>query len=244
MELFFSNNLNNDFCILDEQESIHCMRVLRHTIGDRVNVIDGCGNLLHCVISEFRKREVVCSIVRVENNYGSHPYKLTMAVAPTKNIDRYEWFLEKGCELGMDKIVPVIGEFSERKTVNHERLLRVLVSAVKQSQKAKIPELTEPISIADFINRNEKCNTLKVIAYCGDCNKISLSQAVMNYKCAIPLGVLPEIIIMIGPEGDFSPREANAAISAGFVAVHLGESRLRTETAAVAAVTNIYFSQF
>lgn len=248
MELFYSDNFINGICTLNEEESRHCTKVLRHVVADVIHVIDGAGGLYDCKIKECKK-EVVCEVICCKEGWGVHPYSLTMAVAPTKNIDRYEWFLEKATEIGVDKIVPVIGEHSERKIVKAERLYKILVSAAKQSLKAAIPVLEPEESVLSFIKRHAQTPALKLIAYCGEAQKESLPQVLKGYNSLHSAALalqraqeLPQIIILIGPEGDFSPKEVEEAFEAGFKPVHLGTSRLRTETAAVAAVSCVYFN--
>lgn len=248
MELFYSTDIENGFCTLAEEESRHCAKVLRHVVGDVINVIDGCGALYNCRIIECGKK-VVCSVESVQQGFGAHGYHLTMAVCPTKNIDRYEWFLEKATEMGVDVLVPVIGEHSERKVVKPERLEKILVSAAKQSLKGAVPVLQEAVSVKRFIKEATSGPGVKLIAYCGEQEKITLAEAVARAKAMAVLPsvgepdgpALPEITILIGPEGDFSPAEVDAAIAAGFKPLTLGDSRLRTETAAVAAVAGVYF---
>lgn len=238
MELFYSTQMENGLCTLTEEESRHCAKVLRHNVGDTINVIDGCGSLLECRIIECGKK-VVCSVESVKENFGTHNYHLTMAVCPTKNIDRYEWFLEKGTEMGIDEVVPVIGEHSERRIIKPERLEKILVSAAKQSLKGAIPVLRDAVSVKQFIKECAAAEGVKLIAYCGEQEKVTLAQAVQKAVAANPGA--PRITILIGPEGDFSPAEVEAAIGAGFSPLTLGDSRLRTETAAVAAVAGVYF---
>ena len=238
MELFYSTQMENGLCTLTEEESRHCAKVLRHNVGDTINVIDGCGSLLECRIIECGKK-VVCSVESVKENFGTHNYHLTMAVCPTKNIDRYEWFLEKATEMGMDEVVPVIGEHSERRIIKPERLEKILVSAAKQSLKGAIPVLRDAVSVKQFIKECAAAEGVKLIAYCGEQEKVTLAQAVQKAVAANPGA--PRITILIGPEGDFSPAEVEAAIGAGFSPLTLGDSRLRTETAAVAAVAGVYF---
>jgi 16S rRNA (uracil1498-N3)-methyltransferase len=230
--------MENGLCTLTEEESRHCAKVLRHNVGDTINVIDGCGSLLECRIIECGKK-VVCSVESVKENFGTHNYHLTMAVCPTKNIDRYEWFLEKATEMGIDEVVPVIGEHSERRIIKPERLEKILVSAAKQSLKGAIPVLRDAVSVKQFIKECAAAEGVKLIAYCGEQEKVTLAQAVQKAVAANPDA--PRITILIGPEGDFSPAEVEAAIGAGFSPLTLGDSRLRTETAAVAAVAGVYF---
>ncbi len=238
MELFYSTEIVNGLCTLTEDESRHCAKVLRHVAGDTIKVIDGSGALYTCRIIECGKK-VVCNVEQVEEHFGAHKYNLTMAVCPTKNIDRYEWFLEKATEMGIDAVVPVIGEHSERKVIKPERLEKILVSAAKQSLKGAIPVLMESVSVKQFIKEVASAPGVKLIAYCGEQEKVTLGWAVQQAMQVNPDS--PELTILIGPEGDFSPAEVNAAIEAGFQPLTLGDSRLRTETAAVAAVAGVYF---
>ena len=238
MELFYSTEMGNGLCTLTEDESRHCAKVLRHTVGDTIKVMDGSGALYTCRIIECGKK-VVCSVEHVEENFGAHGYNLTMAVCPTKNIDRYEWFLEKATEMGIDTIVPVIGEHSERRIIKPERLEKILVSAAKQSLKGAIPALHEAVSVKEFIRDAASAPGIKLIAYCGEKEKVTLGWAVRQALSELPDN--PTLTILIGPEGDFSPAEVDAAIAAGFHPLTLGDSRLRTETAATAAVAGVYF---
>ena len=173
--------------------------------------------------------------------WGGHPYRLTVACCPTKNNDRFEWFVEKATEVGIDRIVPTIGERSERKVYKTDRALRIALSATKQSLKSRIPEIAEPVSVKDFICHSEPAEqakeSLKLIAYCfeGDTKRISIQEALKAYEGK-------DVTILIGPEGDFSPEEARFAVEHGYIPVHLGASRLRTETAAVLAATAVYLS--
>ena len=239
MELFYSTEVANGICTLTEEESRHCAKVLRHTAGDIINVIDGSGTLYTCKIMECGK-QVVCSVEQTQDNFGAHNYNLTMAVCPTKNIDRYEWFLEKATEMGLDAVVPVIGEHSERRIIKPERLEKILISAAKQSLKGAIPQLHAAITVKQFIKESANLPGIKLIGYCGEQEKITLAQAVKEALADGTSGI-PHITILIGPEGDFSPAELEAATAAGFRPLTLGESRLRTETAAIASVAGVYF---
>ena len=165
---------------------------------------------------------------------GGHDYSLTMAVCPTKNNDRFEWFVEKATELGVDVIAPVIGERSERKVFKTERSRKIALSAMKQSLKAKLPVIEEPVTVKDFIA--SAGSGIKMICYCFEGE--TLRRSVEDVLKGVPKGA--KITIMIGPEGDFSPEEARQALENGFIPVHLGPSRLRTETAAVTAATAVY----
>ena len=177
----------------------------------------------------------------MHENFGAHGYNLTMAVCPTKNMDRYEWFLEKATEIGTDRIVPVIGEHSERKIVKAERCNKILLSAAKQSLKGAVPVVNEPVSVKEFIEGMADGagagGPLKLIAYCFEDERVprrSIKEVLGGYEGS-------DVVVLIGPEGDFSKAEAELAIQNGFIPVHLGDSRLRTETAALTAVAAVYF---
>lgn len=249
MELFYTQDICNNICTLNEQESIHCTKVLRHKEGDIINAIDGCGNLLECRIVKMHKKSTELEIINRSENFGAHGYNLTMAACPTKNMERYEWLLEKVTEIGTDIIVPVIGDHSERKSIKPERCSKILLSATKQSLKGAVPQLRECCSVADFIISSEQeadsrdIEPLKLIAYCGETTKMSVKEAVENYLRAENAKLsqkTPHITILIGPEGDFSKQEVELAARHGFIPIHLGKSRLRTETAAVVACSMIY----
>ena len=249
MEIFYSNDISGESVRLNSEESAHCVRVLRHRVGDEIGVMDGQGTMLWCVLEEASPSAAVARIVRREPGFGSHPYRLTLAVCPTKNMDRYEWMAEKATEIGVDVIAPVIGERSERKVCKTERLERLVLSAAKQSLKAAVPVVSEPVSVLEFIKTcgephsstpepsagsSSPDGTLKLIAYCFDGEKVSI-------KDALAASQLKNVVVLIGPEGDFSPKEVAAAVRAGFKPVHLGSSRLRTETAALTAAESVYF---
>lgn len=238
MELFYSCEISGGICCLDKDESAHCAKVLRHRSGDEISVIDGCGTLYRCRITSDNPKAVEAAVLSSEENWGGHDYKLHLAVCPTKNNDRYEWFAEKACEVGVDSISPVIGEHSERRIFKTARLEKILISAAKQSLKAAVPQVSEPISVKEFITAHKDDeNTLKLIAYCFEDERIprrSIKEVLDSYQGT-------EIIVMIGPEGDFSKAEAELALEYGFIPVHLGASRLRTETAAVTAAEAAYF---
>lgn len=238
MELFYSRDINGNMCCLDQDESAHCVKVLRHRSGDEISVIDGCGTLYRCRITADSPKGVEALILDSIQNWGGHPYRLHMAVCPTKNNDRYEWFAEKACEIGMDEVSPVIGEHSERRIFKTARLEKILVSAAKQSLKGAVPAVNEPVSVKDFINAYADIDSLKLIAYCfenDEAPRRSIKDVLDGFEGT-------DIVIMIGPEGDFSPAEAELALKNGFIPVHLGPSRLRTETAALTAVSAVYFT--
>ena len=235
MELFYSRDIAGGICRLDQDESGHCIKVLRHRCGDEINVIDGCGTLYRCRITSDSHKGVEAVVTETHENWGTHPYRLHMAVCPTKNNDRFEWFVEKACEIGLDEISPVIGEHSERRIFKTARTEKILVSAAKQSLKASVPVVNEPASVKDFIKTSSE--GLRMIAYCFEDENIprrSIKEVLEGYEGS-------DITVMIGPEGDFSRSEAELALASGFIPVHLGASRLRTETAALTAVAAVYF---
>ena len=233
MELFYACEADGRVCRLDAEESGHCVRVLRHRSGDEIHVIDGLGTMYRCRLDDDNPKGAEASVLEAFPGWGGHPYHLTVACCPTKNNDRYEWFVEKATEVGVDRIVPVIGERSERKVYKTDRAARIALSATKQSLKARISEIAEPLSVRDFILQSG--HGLRIIAYCfeGDTRRISIQEALRAYDG-------DDVTVLIGPEGDFSPEEARLAIDHGFIPVHLGASRLRTETAAVLAATAVY----
>ena len=246
MELFYSCDISGNVCRLDHDESGHCIKVLRHRCGDEISVIDGTGTLHKCRITSDNHKGVEAMVLDSVSDWGGHPYRLHLAVCPTKNNDRFEWFAEKACEIGFDVLSPVIGEHSERKVLKTARVEKILVSAAKQSLKAAVPAVNEPMSVKEFIrslphislNRSAGQDApLKLIAYCFEDENIprrSIKEALEDYKG-------DDVVIMIGPEGDFSQEEARMAVENGFIPVHLGSSRLRTETAAVTAASAVYF---
>ena len=261
MELFFSRDIDGSVCRLDADESAHCVKVLRHREGDDIHVIDGEGTLYTCRILSASPKEVEAQVTGVERDWGAHPYRLRMAVCPTKNADRYEWFAEKATELGLDVITPVIGDHSERKVFKTDRLKRILLSASKQSLKGAVPQVDEPLPLRDLIKSYPGGPVLKLICCCyeGEEKRVSIGEALRKFDAswgasaepyqgwhyaegkASQAESVPDIVILIGPEGDFSREEVALAIECGFKPVHLGPSRLRTETAALAAVAAVYF---
>ena len=248
MELFYAYETDGRICRLDADESGHCCRVLRHRAGDEIHVIDGLGTMFRCRLADDNPKGAEAEVVEAFPGWGGHPYRLTVACCPTKNNDRFEWFVEKATEVGVDRIVPVIGERSERKVYKTDRAARIALSATKQSLKARIPEIAEPLSVKDFICEGEipgqaeipgqtRNDRLKLIAYCfeGDTRRISIQEALRAYDGH-------DVTVLIGPEGDFSPEEVRLAIAQGYIPVHLGASRLRTETAAVLSATAVYLA--
>ena len=237
MELFYSQDIEGGIVRLNQDESGHCIKVLRHKCGDEISVIDGCGTLYKCRITSDSHKGVEAIVLESQNDWGGHPYNLHLAVCPTKNNDRYEWFAEKACEIGFDTLSPIIGDHSERRILKTPRVEKILVSAAKQSLKAAVPVVNEPVSVKEFIKSEAESQGLKMIAYCFEDERVprrSIREALEGYDG-------DQITVMIGPEGDFSKEEAEMALAAGFIPVHLGQSRLRTETAALTAAAAVYF---
>lgn len=236
MEIFYAYETEGGMALLDQDESAHCVRVLRHRAGDEITVVDGVGNMHRCRLNDDSPKAAAALIEETVPGWGGHSYSLNMAVCPTKNNDRFEWFVEKATELGVDMISPVIGERSERKVFKTDRSRKIALSAMKQSLKAKLPVVEEPVSVRDFIVAHTGVSGVKMICYCfeGETERLSIEDVLKGTSAD------SGITIMIGPEGDFSPEEARLAIESGFVPVHLGPSRLRTETAAVTAVSACY----
>ncbi len=226
----------NDFCFyapdidvnpeLPQEESGHCIRVLRMKEGDEIRITDGKGFFYNGVISAVSGKRCM---VRVEEKIGVAPLwkgRLHIAVAPTKLMDRNEWFVEKAVEIGVDSITFVKTAHSERDVIKMERVEKIAVSAMKQSQKATLPELEGMVGFRRFIDTHRNGNLF--IAYCGPVEKVHLKDV------ALPTD--GDTVVLIGPEGDFSREEVDYAMAAGYRVVTLGPSRLRTETAALAAV--------
>lgn len=228
MNLFFSTEIDEHSIILNEDEAKHCTKVLRKTVGDEIHVIDGCGNLYVARIDSVGKRDCVCSVVSRQEHFGGHNYYVRMCVAPTKNIDRFEFFVEKAVEIGVDEIVPVCSENSERKVLKLDRVERIVLSAMKQSYKATMPKLMEMTDIKQIISADYQGK--KCIAHCEEQQKSLLRDEIEKGG---------EITILIGPEGDFSVSEIELAKKHNWIPISLGDSRLRTETAAIAAVHTV-----
>jgi 16S rRNA (uracil1498-N3)-methyltransferase len=248
MELFYSKTISEGGRQLDADESAHCVRVLRHRRGDTIHVVDGHGMLYRCTVVDDDPRGVVFDVEEWVENYGSHDYYLTMAVCPPKNIDRYEWFAEKATEIGVDVIVPVFGDYSERKVFKPERIERLLVSAAKQSHKGAIPRLCDAMTVTEFLQQDHA--GLKLICYCDEVTgKVDIKEALRaGLSSTQPVchpaqsvgSEKPAITILIGPEGDFSRTEVTLALERGWQPVSLGDSRLRIETAALVATAAVY----
>jgi 16S rRNA (uracil1498-N3)-methyltransferase len=226
MQLFYIQNPESEI-ILSAEESKHATKVLRKKEGDILNFTDGKGIFYTAEITVADARKCRLKIVSTEQKAKQHNYHFHIAIAPTKNMDRFEWFLEKATEIGIDEITPIICSRSERKVIKTERGNKILLSAMKQSLKYHLPKLNEAISLNDFLK--QEFEGTKYIAHCEDGDKLNLKTVSKAEKT----------LILIGPEGDFSPKEIELALQNQFKAVSLGTSRLRTETAGIVAVHTI-----
>lgn len=225
MYLFYAPNIAVE-PVLPEEESGHCVQVLRRTTGDEIMVTDGVGNLYRCEITNPHRKHCEVKIVSVETPAPLHEGFIRICVAPTKNIDRLEWCIEKCVEMGVDEIVPILCDHSERKTVNIERLNKILVSAAKQSLKTRFPVLQPLTKMTDLHLNGDKFIAHCIEGYKPTDNKYALQQRVVRGH---------ETTILIGAEGDFSPQEVKWALENEYIPVSLGAARLRTETAAIVA---------
>lgn len=224
MQLFYIPNISGSEVILNETESKHAIRVLRLAVNSKVQLIDGKGGFYEAIISDAHPKKCKLLITKSIQKFDKRNFKLHIAIAPTKNIDRFEWFLEKCTEIGIDEITPLLSEHSERKVIKPGRLEKILVSAMKQSLKATLPKLNPIINFNDFITGSNYQN--RYIAHCYEGEKIHLKNTIKKED---------DILILIGPEGDFSLKEVEIAKQNGFLEVSLGTARLRTETAGIVA---------
>ena len=224
MHIFFTHNISGNTAALNESDSGHCIRVLRMKRGDTVNLIDGKGSFYEGVIMSTDHRAVTVEIKRIEQNFGARDYYLHLAIAPTKNMDRFEWFIEKAVEIGIDEITPLLCQHSERKNLRNDRLEKIMISAIKQSVKAYLPVLNPLTGFDQLINGNVRGNK-----YIALCTHDPMAELISTQN------KLRSFTILIGPEGDFSLEETGSALKNGFLPVSFGPSRLRTETAGVVA---------
>lgn len=225
---FFAPNIQESNQ-LPEVESQHCIKVLRMKQGDKIFVTDGKGYRYSCTIIDPNPKHVYLNINSKEFIPNHWNEQITIAIAPTKNMDRMEWFAEKSTEIGINAIIPIKCSHSERKELKIERINKILVSATKQSLKTTIPQLSEMIKFAEFVK--QPFDGQKFIAYCDE--SIEKKNFIKEYIAS------NNVLILIGPEGDFTPEEVSLAIENGFIPVTFGNSRLRTETAALFAVAAI-----
>lgn len=232
MQLFYNSELtqDKDQIQFSKEESKHIVRVLRKSIGDTLYITNGKGVLFTSEIIIADQKNCIASIISYEVK-PKKPYHLHLAVAPTKMNDRYEWFLEKATEIGIDSITPIFCENSERRIIKAERYEKILLSAMKQSLNCYLPKLNEAINYKDFVA--QKHSGILFIAHCEDTNRKSLKHELKPNT---------NITILIGPEGDFSSKEIELAIQSNFIPITLGNTRLRTETAAIVACHSVAFT--
>jgi len=224
MQLFYSQNINNDTIVLDKVETNHCINVLRYSCGDMINVIDGKGNLYLGVISSILQNECNILIKEMKSKYLKKNYYVHIAISPTKNHDRIEWFIEKAVEIGVDEISFINCKRTLRKNIRMNRINKVAISAMKQTLKAYCPRINSMLNFNEFIEKYKKQNGY--IAHLSDERKTDLLYYKNNIKSQ-------NTFILVGPEGDFDISEINYATKNNIKSVSLGDSRLRTETAGV-----------
>lgn len=228
MNIFYEPNIKETLC-LNEEESRHAVKVLRLLGGDLLYVVDGKGGFFKCLIKTPLEKRCELKIVEETQNYGLRDYYIHIVIAPTKNLDRIEWMVEKCVEIGINEISFIQTRYSERKEIKTVRIERIAVGAMKQSLKAFLPKINEMITWKEFLKKDYP-DSQNMIAHLEEGDR-KLIQQIAKSK--------GKYIILIGPEGDFSGEEINQAFEKGFVAVTLGESRLRTETAGLVACHNL-----
>jgi 16S rRNA (uracil1498-N3)-methyltransferase len=224
MQLFYIPTITGNEIVLDEAESKHAIKVLRLGVGSRVQLTDGEGGFFTAEITDPNPKKCQLEIIEFKPQYGKRNFEVHVAIAPTKNTDRIEWFLEKATEIGIDSVSFLLCENSERKTIKTERMEKVVISAMKQSLKAYLPRINTLTSFEEFIRSTNY--SLKFIAHCQGGEKSHLKNVVEKED---------SVLILIGPEGDFSKEEIKLAQMHGFREISLGTSRLRTETAGIVA---------
>ena len=239
MNLFYSSEINPDTIhfVLPEEESLHCIRVLRMKKGDKLFLSDGKGMFYECIVEVDHPKKCQLKVVRSIADKAKRNFHLTIAIAPTKNIDRFEWFLEKAAEIGCDVIIPIQCRHSERSVIKTERLVKVLVSAMKQCLKSQLPVLRELISFKEFIESHKNFSGQKFIGHIPELSETEFPPERPQGKLlshAIQLKP-SHVLIAIGPEGGFSEDEIGGALKNDFIPISLGNSRLRVETAGIVA---------
>lgn len=232
MQLFFNSEINENTqqFTFDKTESRHIVRVLRKKEGDTVFITNGNGQLFTSEVLLANDKKCLVKITHTKSQEKSWDYYLHIAIAPTKLNDRFEWFLEKATEIGIDEITPIICDHSERKVLKIDRMEKIIHSAAKQSLKYHFPILNEPITFKEFINLSHEGELF--IAHCEETDKRSLKNELKPNQ---------DITLLIGPEGDFSIKEIEQSLVHNFIPVSLGQSRLRTETAGIVAVHSVAF---
>lgn len=224
MHIFYCPNLEAENVLLGEEESKHAVQVLRLRNNDAVQVIDGKGKFCNAIVINAHSKKCELRIENCKTDFQKRSYYFHIAIAPTKQMERFEWFIEKAVELGIDEITPILCHDSVRTNLRMDRLQKVILSAVKQSVKAYLPALNEPITFNDLIKK--ECDAIKLIAHCDEGNKKMMQDMISKNQ---------NTLLLIGPEGDFTPIEISLALQNNFEAVSLGNTRLRTETAGMYA---------
>lgn len=224
MHIFYTPDITTDQYTLSESESKHAVRVLRISSGDEVLLTDGKGTMYNAVIADPNPKRCSINVIQKLTKQAAQSYYLHIAIAPTKSIDRFEWFLEKATEIGIDEITPILTFHSERKIIKDERLEKVIIAATKQSIKAFKPKLNPLTPLKEFLKKQHHGRLC--VAHCFDEQKTPLKDLCSEEN---------KLTILIGPEGDFAKDEVQQAIENGAIPISLGESRLRTETAGIVA---------
>jgi len=232
MQIFYSSNVSEGKALFSRAESMHCLKVLRMKRGDSISFTDGSGSLYEGLITGDDPAGMIAKVISVSHEAGKRTYRLHMAISPLKNEDRLEWFIEKAVETGIDEITPVMCSRTEKKRIRKERLGGLIISAMKQSIKSYLPLLNEPVPFAGFVEGG--LTGKRLIACCDpEVERIPITAAFSRGE---------DVTILIGPEGDFTPEEIARAVKSGFTPVHIGSSRLRTETAGIAACCSVYLA--
>ena len=234
LPFFYTETISpsENIILLNEENSKYIVQVLRMQNGEQLKLTDGKGYIYSSEITEAHKKKCTVKITGTSFQKESEK-KVCIAVSPVKNNSRFEWFLEKSTEMGVTEIVPLMCTRTEKQHLRFDRMKGILISAMLQSQRAWLPVLREPIKFNDFIKSSAELKSKKYIAHCAEENKISLKCVVTEQATELTQGS----VILIGPEGDFTPDEISFAVNAGFIPVALGATRLRTETAALVAAT-------
>ncbi|WP_339835255.1 16S rRNA (uracil(1498)-N(3))-methyltransferase [uncultured Flavobacterium sp.] len=225
MQLFYNSDIKSTDTIFqfDKEESKHIIKVLRKRGGDIIHITNGKGYLFHSEITLESEKKCEVKIIKIDA-FEARKYNLHIAIAPTKMNDRLEWFLEKATEIGIDEISLILCDHSERKTFKIDRAEKIIQAAMKQSNQFYLPKINEPIPFSDFISK--ETNSLNFIAHCEEDKKDLFKNGIQANQ---------NILVLIGPEGDFSPKEITLALKNNFIPVSLGNTRLRTETAGIVA---------
>lgn len=239
MPIFYTPEISSELLFLSEEESKHCTRVLRLQSGDAIELVDGRGGLYEAEIADANPKKCAVAIKKTHSEYGKRNFHLHIAIAPTKSMERFEWFLEKATEIGVDEITPLFCQRSERIKLNNTRLNKILIEAMKQSQRAYLPILNEAMAFDAFMKKanavldlKSSTSMQKFIAHLGKTPVLSLGA---HYEKG------NNCIVLIGPEGDFTEQELTLSSKHSFQTVTLGSNRLRTETAGVVACEIINF---